>query len=417
MASITAPSKNKEGLPHSLVEDPESIFNVSGTWAHSEHEAFKQGILKCGWSRWKEIQEGYVPTRTKSQIKSHAQKFELHHPEEANMLKNKEYTNDLMGKVHATKVHRKLKIPKKALTHQAKMVKHTPEEDLNGVCAILQKLSREQVQGILAKLNIDVPQSPLGADATTPSHLTGAQASIHYFHDQLSHPNLAARVSPTNEYEQSGDDIFGMDGLELFGEDVLLPDNVVLSQDINFHREEIKVGDHYRKICCLLNQRADFNNAKECIMMENFEKKVLSKGPLMRVRLTSLIQHHIESNWWKGDASSVTAPIRGDAKSQDIRRNQQEVEHLVALLVIMYDLEEWRVLSSPGNVFELGDIYALVHKAAEMWTRIKVSLMRGGYTLFGGENGAYRASLINSMVDSLAKFCQELEASCLLDLE
>jgi hypothetical protein len=82
----------------------------------------------------------------------------------------------------------------------------------------------------------------------------------------------------------------------------------------------------------------------------------------------------------------------------------------------MYDLEEWRTLSSAGNVFELGDIFAIVYKATEMWARVKVSLMRGGYTLFGGAKGAQRVGFIQSVVDSLVKFCQDVESSCHLDL-
>ena len=77
----------------------------------------------------------------------------------------------------------------------------------------------------------------------------------------------------------------------------------------------------------------------------------------------------------------------------------------------MYDLEEWHTLSSAGDVFELGDT-----KATEMWTRIKASLVRGGYTLLGGAKGTQHGGLIQSVVDSLVKFCQEVESSCHLDL-
>ena len=61
MTSITAATTKKEGLPQSNIK-------FSGPWTEQEHEAFKQGVLGMGWSRWKKIQELYVPTRSKDQV-------------------------------------------------------------------------------------------------------------------------------------------------------------------------------------------------------------------------------------------------------------------------------------------------------------------------------------------------------------
>jgi SHAQKYF class myb-like DNA-binding protein len=45
-----------------------------GKWTKSEHEEFLKGYQKYG-NNWKKISEEYVPTRTKIQLASHAQKY------------------------------------------------------------------------------------------------------------------------------------------------------------------------------------------------------------------------------------------------------------------------------------------------------------------------------------------------------
>ncbi|KAL7489916.1 hypothetical protein ACHAW6_015655 [Cyclotella cf. meneghiniana] len=408
MASITAATTKKGGLRQSNIK-------FSGPWTEQEHEAFKQGVLGMGWSHWKDIQELYVPTRSKDQIKSHAQKFELHHPEQAKMLKRQVYTNDVMGKAHTTKVHAKFKIPKMSPIRLADIPQVGTDANLANARAILQKLSPHQLDVILAELSIAMPQCPPSSVAASPHPLMGAQVASDYFDELNIYRNPAARVSPTNEHEKSNVDFLGViDSLDLFNDDFI---SNVAEQDMNrLHREEVQVGHHYYAICSHLNKPPDFNDPKECIVLDDYTRKVLSKGPLMRARLIEIMNSHINANWWKGDTSSVTVPISNGAKSQELIDKEGEAEHVVALLVAMYDLEEWRTLSSAGNVFELGDIFSVVCNANEMWTRIKTSLMRGGYTLFGGANGAHRVGLIQSVVDGLVKFYQEVESSCYLDV-
>jgi hypothetical protein len=309
-------------------------------------------------------------------------------------------------------------MPTKGPTRLPHIPKDGTDADFANARAILQKLSTQQLDVILAELSIAMPQcSPSAVAATATSHpLMGTQATaMDYFDEHLVYRNPAARVSPTHEHEKSTDDFLGgIDGLDLFDDDVIT--NEAKRDMILRHREEIQVGHHYYEICAHLSKPPDFNDPNECIVLDNCTRKVLSKEPLMRVRLMDIIQSHINGHWWKGDERSVTAPISSGAKGKELIEKEEEAEHVVALLVIMYDLEEWRTLSSAGNVFELGDIFAVVYKATEMWTRIKASLMRGGYTLFGGANGAQRVYLIQSVVESLVKFCQEVESSCHFDL-
>ena len=52
------------------------LFHISGTpWTQSEHRAFLLGLSKLGKGDWKGISKNYVPTRTPTQVASHAQKY------------------------------------------------------------------------------------------------------------------------------------------------------------------------------------------------------------------------------------------------------------------------------------------------------------------------------------------------------
>ncbi len=45
-----------------------------GQWTEEEQMLFNVGVIAYGWGNWKEISE-IIPTRTNTQVKSHAQKF------------------------------------------------------------------------------------------------------------------------------------------------------------------------------------------------------------------------------------------------------------------------------------------------------------------------------------------------------
>lgn len=44
-------------------------------WTEAEHEAFLEGLEACGRGKWKKISIKFVPTRTATQVASHAQKY------------------------------------------------------------------------------------------------------------------------------------------------------------------------------------------------------------------------------------------------------------------------------------------------------------------------------------------------------
>ena len=52
-----------------------------GVWTQAERSQFEKGVVQFGWGNWLVITKG-IPSRRKSQVKSHAQKFALHRPVE-----------------------------------------------------------------------------------------------------------------------------------------------------------------------------------------------------------------------------------------------------------------------------------------------------------------------------------------------
>ena len=145
----------------------------------------------------------------------------MHHPEQAKMLKRQVYTNDLMGKVHTTKVHAKFKMPTKGPTRLPHIPKDGTDADFANARAILQKLSTQQLDAILAELSIAMPQcSPSAVAATATSHpLMGTQATaMDYFDEHLaieirqhvSRPLMSMRSRPMISWEESMVSIFLM---------------------------------------------------------------------------------------------------------------------------------------------------------------------------------------------------------------
>lgn len=61
------------------VKSPKSDGYAGGTWTKAEHNQFEQAVIQYGWGDWVSITQK-IPTRDKKQVKSHAQKFDIHHP-------------------------------------------------------------------------------------------------------------------------------------------------------------------------------------------------------------------------------------------------------------------------------------------------------------------------------------------------
>lgn len=60
-----------------MVRTPERPRRRPGTpWTLDEHNAFLDGLASFGKGRWKEISKHHVPSRTPTQVASHAQKYQ-----------------------------------------------------------------------------------------------------------------------------------------------------------------------------------------------------------------------------------------------------------------------------------------------------------------------------------------------------
>eukprot|EP00584_Thalassiosira_punctigera_P011344 CAMPEP_0172563264 /NCGR_PEP_ID=MMETSP1067-20121228/100142_1 /TAXON_ID=265564 ORGANISM="Thalassiosira punctigera, Strain Tpunct2005C2" /NCGR_SAMPLE_ID=MMETSP1067 /ASSEMBLY_ACC=CAM_ASM_000444 /LENGTH=866 /DNA_ID=CAMNT_0013353677 /DNA_START=265 /DNA_END=2865 /DNA_ORIENTATION=+ len=107
-ASVT--SERKRGIANASasptkggkVAPDQKNARVAGTWTDKEQQQFKVGCIKFGWGNWSAI-EHCIPTRTRNQVKSHAQKFQKHHPEEKIRL-DREYKQLLRQKASTTNV-------------------------------------------------------------------------------------------------------------------------------------------------------------------------------------------------------------------------------------------------------------------------------------------------------------------------
>ena len=58
---------------------------AQGKWSAGEHHLFLKGCIDFGWGKWADIAQA-IPTRSVSQVKSHAQKVDIHHPGEKKRL-------------------------------------------------------------------------------------------------------------------------------------------------------------------------------------------------------------------------------------------------------------------------------------------------------------------------------------------
>ena len=72
---ILKPESTQQKLKFTVVEtDGSGVSYNKGTWSAEEHEAFLKGYELYG-NDWKKVSAEFVPTRSKTQLASHAQKY------------------------------------------------------------------------------------------------------------------------------------------------------------------------------------------------------------------------------------------------------------------------------------------------------------------------------------------------------
>ena len=76
-----------------MVRSPGRPKNVPRPWTHEEHAAFLTGLSALGKGRWKDISTHYVPSRTGTQVASHAQKYYARQKSKPNPRTRRRYSS------------------------------------------------------------------------------------------------------------------------------------------------------------------------------------------------------------------------------------------------------------------------------------------------------------------------------------
>ena len=74
-----APEKKKSRKRTAAANENPASGPGAATWSFVEQEQFKEGCVRYAWGSWK-FTEKHIPTRSYTQVKSHAQKFREHRP-------------------------------------------------------------------------------------------------------------------------------------------------------------------------------------------------------------------------------------------------------------------------------------------------------------------------------------------------
>mmetsp|Transcript_28967 Transcript_28967/g.61212 ORF Transcript_28967/g.61212 Transcript_28967/m.61212 type:complete len:668 (-) Transcript_28967:200-2203(-) len=106
------PEKRPAPIAQRKLFEKTQVTPGTGAWTPLEQEQFKTGLLMHGWGNWAVI-EGCIPTRTNSQVKSHAQKFQKHRPHEKEQIQMEHELRYAMDKKKGTAGKTRVQKPKK----------------------------------------------------------------------------------------------------------------------------------------------------------------------------------------------------------------------------------------------------------------------------------------------------------------
>mmetsp|Transcript_2971 Transcript_2971/g.6228 ORF Transcript_2971/g.6228 Transcript_2971/m.6228 type:complete len:428 (-) Transcript_2971:217-1500(-) len=157
----------------------------------------------------------------------------------------------------------------------------------------------------------------------------------------------------------------------------------------------------YNEIMGRLVACPDVNNENEFIECSTGTTRTeLDKFTLLRIRIAHEIDaKHRDVQWWKDSVANK-------------HFQKSSLEHLIALIQVMLDVQEWRVISadrigflqSKFNVED--DILSIGQELKGVWERVDRSLARDQFRLFG-EDGFERHLATATMVDALEQSCRE----------
>jgi len=157
----------------------------------------------------------------------------------------------------------------------------------------------------------------------------------------------------------------------------------------------------YNEIMGRLVACPDVKNENEFIECSTGTTRTeLDKFTLLRIRIAHEIDaKHRDVQWWKDSVANK-------------HFQKSSLEHLIALIQVMLDVQEWRVISadrigflqSKFNVED--DILSIGQELKGVWERVDRSLARDQFRLFG-EDGFERHLATATMVDALEQSCRE----------
>ena len=179
-----------------------------GVWTQAERSQFEKGVVQFGWGKWLEITDG-IPSRRKSQVKSHAQKFALHRPEEYAKLIDKHNKMEAMKKkkkVDGERVSspkaastqlRKKAAAKKVSRASKRLVKTAAAPAAKGVSKpALLKAENPSKKGTPPRKSVVAKEEPkLGAQPTTSKDDLGASPAEMVYGSPLTVPGEFLGVS------------------------------------------------------------------------------------------------------------------------------------------------------------------------------------------------------------------------------
>jgi len=366
-----------------------------GAWLPDERSQFEEGIIQYGWGKWFEI-ASFIPSRSKRQVKSHAQKFGIHRPaekaelikkhEKAKMKKNKKNHdfrdvsefNEIASMKKKTSGSRAKPAPKPMPAFKkakSPVAVGGPEPELRDAS----KFNRSPTKSDVAEGKPEVapfssvvtPSSSLIYSADAAAALKDSMPSLDYFLDELidvSSPlnvedaSFAFEVENLINLEEEGDII-----------PVALDDQEINSGTLMQLRLQVQPNEGVLdEITKFLESPPDKPTSE-------------SKSTLMRRRIIRLTTEASDVGWWRKNETFIPENTK-----------QAHLEHLVALTFAVLQADVWK---RSDHVNAQDDIRNICSLLPGLWDRVIHSLAENSFELFGdGSYPSKRSQAVKEMI-------------------
>ena len=440
-----------------MAENTQPLLKATGKWTAAECKQFEEGCIKFGWGRWKLFVEFVIPSRTSTQIKTHAQKFQAHRPREKDLLlenhalrlqKKQKKIAASVEKV-TPKAPRKARAIKEARPSRASRAVNRANRSCKNSAktpAPLAVVKKDPAVTIISPTNScdgvagfgEIPNETVKLPSCAPLQPVTSMMCDYDAFDQLDDRFMVDILSDDDIDHLALDftDIFEptfrrvsdlssadatleamnakySDGSNDDDDDdenpVLRPrDFGSTFSDISESEEGpfVAHNDNANMVMCKeirdrLTARADYNKDDEYIVSNDskMSRTELNPGALMRVRIKrELTLKHYEVAWWKLTSNNAL--------------KDNSFEQLVALTRVMLDVKQWRTISAQDTdsaacqIDEEFEILRVGQLLKNAWELVRHSFSRDAFSLLG-EDKEERFVAINKMIASLDQKCRE----------